>query len=157
MSLIKGAFVGALGAAGVALAGRALAARSRERRAGGDTRWHVLTVYKPLDELRAGPLPEPLSQLGDAVDVELRAAPGGRGTEIAVRLRDGEPTGTSAVAARVTGQDPRHAVRRALRESRSLIETGEVLQPDARPSNRHTILNRPLGYATSHGREEGLL
>lgn len=157
MNLIKGAFVGAIGAAGAALLGSALAARNRERRADGDTSWHVLTVYKPLDELRAAPLPEPLSQLGDAVDVELRAAPGGRGAEIAVRLRDGEPTGASAVTARITGQDPRHAVRRALRESRSLIETGEVLKPDVRPSNRRTVLNRPLEYATRHGREEGLL
>jgi hypothetical protein len=157
MDLIKGVFVGTVGAAGAAVVVSALAARNRERRAGGDTRWHVLTVYKPLDELRAAPLPEPLAQLGDAVDVELRAAPGDRGTEIAVRLRDDEPSGAPAVAARITGQDPRHAVRRALREARSLIETGEVLEPDSHPSSRRTVLNRPLRYATSHGREEGLL
>jgi hypothetical protein len=157
MNLIRGVVVGAATAAGAAVVGGVLAARSRDRRAGGDTRWHVLTVYKPLDELRAAPLPQPLAELGDSVEVELRAAPGGRGTEIAVRLREGEPTGASAVAARITDRDPRHAVRRALREARSLIETGEVLKPDVRTSSRRTILNRPVAYATSHGREEGLL
>ncbi|GAA4465706.1 hypothetical protein [Phytohabitans houttuyneae] len=154
MKLIKVAFAGA---AGVAVVGGVLAARIRERRMEPDPRWHVLTVYKPVDEVRAAALPEPLAVLGDAVEVELRAAPGERGTEIAVRLRGGEPAGLSAIAARVTDRDPRHAVRRALREARCLIETGEVLEPDSRPSNRRTILNRPLAYATSHGREEGLL
>lgn len=154
MNLIKGA----IGAAGTAVVVAVLVARQSARRSDReDARWHVLTVYKPVDEMRAAPVPEPLAALGDAVEVQLRAAPGQRGTEIAVRLRDGEPAGASAVAARITDRDPRHAVRRALREARCLIETGEVLQPDSRPSNRRTILNRPLAYATSHGREEGLL
>ncbi len=154
MNLRRGAVVGAVGAAVV---GGVVAARGRKRRVEPASRWHVLTVYKPLEQLRAAALPEPLSRLGDAVEVELRPAPGGRGTEIAVRLRDGEPSGLSAAAARITDEDPRHAVRRALRESRSLIEIGEVLKPDVRPSNRRTVFNRPLEYVTSHGREEGLL
>lgn len=155
--MIRGALVGVASAAGAAAVGGALAARSRRRRVEPDTRWHVLTVHKPLDELRAAPLPEPLTRLGDAVQVELRPAAGDKGTEIAVRLREGDPSGLSAAFDRIADRDPRHAVRRALREAKCLIETGEVLEPDARPSNRRTILNRPLEYATGHGREEGLL
>jgi hypothetical protein len=54
------------------------------------------------------------------------------------------------------GDDPRHAVRRALRETKSLLETGEVLQPDA-PTTKPSLLNKPLRAVTAHGREEGLL
>ncbi|MEH1127230.1 hypothetical protein [Micromonospora sp. CPCC 206061] len=36
--------------------GGALAIRSRQRRACGDTRWHVLTVYKPLEGQRYIPM-----------------------------------------------------------------------------------------------------
>lgn len=145
-------------AGGGVVTSRALARRSGHRQAGTSNaqRWHVLTVNLPRAEVAPdGRLPAPLAALTD-VDVQLREAPGGKGTEIAVRLRRGEPTGGSAVAVRITGKDPRHAVRRALRETRSLLETGEVLQPDA-PSTRRTLLSRPLQYATAHGREEGLL
>ncbi|MFC0534187.1 hypothetical protein [Phytohabitans kaempferiae] len=157
MSLLRGAFMGAVGAASAAVVGSVLAARSRERRVEDEVRWHVLTVYKPLDEMRAAQLPQPLVELGDAVEIRLRPAAGKRGTEIAVRLREGEPSGLSSMAATLSDQDPRHAVRRALREARSIIETGEVLKPDPRPSSRRTVLNRPIEYATSHGREEGRL
>ncbi|BCB73775.1 hypothetical protein GCM10022251_13990 [Phytohabitans flavus] len=157
MNLVKGAFFGAVGAAGVAAASSVLAARSRERQLASDPRWHVLTVHKALDEMRAAPLPPPLAELGEAVQIELRRAAGDKGTEIAVRLREGEPSGLSSVTARLTDQDPRRAVRRALREAKSIIETGEVLKPDTQTSTRRTVVNRPLEYASRHGREEGLL
>ncbi|MFD0747313.1 hypothetical protein ACFQ1L_40045 [Phytohabitans flavus] len=48
-------------------------------------------------------------------------------------------------------------MRRALREAKSIIETGEVLKPDTQTSTRRTVVNRPLEYASRHGREEGLL
>jgi hypothetical protein len=145
-------------AGGGVVTSRALARRSGQQRGGTSKqqRWHALTVNLPLaDVAPGGRLPAPLAALTD-VDVQLREAPGGKGTEIAVRLLS-EPTGASAVAVRVTGKDPRHAVRRALRETRSLLETGEVLQPDAPSTTRRTLLSRPLQYATAHGREEGLL
>ena len=91
------------------------------------------------------------------MEVQVRPAPAGRGTELAVRLLAGEPGTMAATTARITGKDPRHAVRRALRETRSLIETGEVLLPDAPATTRRTLFNRPLALATRHGREEGLL
>jgi len=61
------------------------------------------------------------------------------------------------VTARLTGRDPRWAVRRALREAKCLLETGEILGPDQPPTTRRTLFNRPLELATRHGREEGLL
>ncbi len=145
-------------AGGGVMTSRALARRSGRQQAGTSKqqRWHALTVnLPPADVAPGGRLPAPLAALSD-VDVQLREAPGGKGTEIAVRLLR-EPTGVSALAVRFTGKDPRHAVRRALRETRSLLETGEVLQPDAPSTTRRTLLSRPLQYATAHGREEGLL
>ncbi|HEX8631518.1 MAG TPA: hypothetical protein VF755_25445 [Catenuloplanes sp.] len=147
---------------------RALAARrtgsGSDTGAGGaggpenESRWHVLTVNRPRDEVAPdGRLPGPLAELGDAVEVRLSPAPGGRGTEIAARPRDGAPSGVRAAASRLTGDDSRRAVRRALRESRQLLETGEILSPDQPSTTRPTLLNRPLRFATLHGKEEGLL
>ncbi|SDY80385.1 hypothetical protein SAMN05444365_103532 [Micromonospora pattaloongensis] len=122
------------------------------------SRWHVVTINRPIDQVApGGGIPEPLAQLGDAVEVQLRPAPGGRGTELAVRLRHGESAGVAGGAARISGTDPRRAVRAALRQAKQVAETGEVLSPDAPPTARETLLNSPLEYATRHGREEGRL
>ncbi|HEX9999759.1 MAG TPA: hypothetical protein VGB74_04860 [Actinoplanes sp.] len=104
-------------------------------------RRHVITVNRPLADI-AELLPEPLTAYQGAVDVQLRAAPANRGTEISVRALD----------ATVSDGD----IRRLLRESRSLLETGDVLQPGG-PTTTPTVLNRPLRTATAHGREGGLL
>jgi hypothetical protein len=114
-----------------------------KRRSAASTagRRHVITVYRPLDEV-ADVLPEPLTAYHGAVDVQLRAAPADRGTEISVR----------ALNDTVSDGD----IRRLLRESRSLLEVGDVLQPGG-PTTTPTALNRPLRAATRHGREGGLL
>jgi hypothetical protein len=114
--------------------------RVRSRRLPAGAR-HAITVFRPLHEI-TGSLPAPLADLGDAVEVEMRTAPGERGTEIFARAVDGR-TGPGAI-------------RAALRESRSLLETGEVLRPGG-PTTAPTPLNRPLRAATRHAREEGLL
>ena len=139
--ITKGLVVAASTAAGVATANRVLA--SRRQRESSAERTHVLTVYRPMAEITAAGLPEPLARLGDTVAVDLRPAPGDRGTEIAVR-----PLTPDAGA---------REIRRALRESRSLLEVGYVLHPDAPPTTEPTPLNKPLRAATAHGREEGLL
>jgi hypothetical protein len=115
-----------------------------KRRSGDATtsgRPHVITVHRPLDEV-ADVLPEPLNAYHGAIDVQLRAAPADRGTEISVR----------ALNDTVSDGD----IRRLLRESRSLLEVGDVLQPGG-PTTTPTALNRPLRAATRHGREGGLL
>jgi hypothetical protein len=144
----RGAAVAAA-AGGALVAGRAIATRrNRQGRtalggwANDPNRWHAVTVLVGLDEaMPDGRLPEPLVVLGDDVEMRMRSAPVGRGTEIAVR-----PSGADV-----------RAVRRALRETKSLLETGEVLLPDAPPTTERTALNRPLERDTRHGREEGRL
>jgi hypothetical protein len=118
----------------------------KRRRAGTPVsrRSHVVTVFRPLSEIEAAPLPGSLKEIADGTEISMRAAPGDRGTEIAVRIPEG-----SAVT---DGE-----VRRALRETRSLLEAGDVLLPSGPATTVPTLFNRPLQAATSHGREGGLL
>jgi hypothetical protein len=157
----RGAVLAAAAGGGVVATRVLKARRASNAPAGGGSggtkqRWHTLTVNLPPDEVApGGRLPDPLADLGDTVEVRIRPAPADKGTEIAVRLRAGEPD--AGITSRLTGDDPRWAVRRALRETRSLLETGEVLLPSGPPTTRRTLRSRPLEYATRHGREEGLL
>jgi hypothetical protein len=120
-------------------------------------RWHAVTINRPPEEVKPdGHLPEPLAELGDAVEVRLRPAPGGRGTEVAARLRGDVPSGLAA-AARIAGNDPRQDLRAALRQSRQLLETGEVLRADEPPTTRRTLRGLPLDLATRRAGGEGRL
>jgi hypothetical protein len=154
------------GAAATAVVGgiaarRVMAARRRSqdrwvelgaRREDGP-RWHVVTVHRAPDEVMPrGEISGPLARLGDGVEVHVSPAPDGRGTELAARLRDGEPAPT----ARLREDDRVDALRAALRQSKQLAETGEVLGPP-RPATRRTLTNQPLRFATEHGREGGRL
>jgi hypothetical protein len=107
-------------------------------------RWHAVTVYLDQDRVApGGQLPGPLAELGNAVDVRLRDAPGGKGTEIHVRP---------------LGEDGRGGeIRSALRRAKRLLETGEVLEPDSPGSSEPTPLNAPLRAATAHGMDGGRL
>jgi hypothetical protein len=99
--------------------------------------WLVVTINKSPEEVGAdGKLPEPLEKLRDRIDVKIRPAAGDKGTELAARLREPVPSGMEGLAARLSGNDPRQEVRLALRQAKSLIETGEVLQPD-KPGTTH--------------------
>jgi uncharacterized membrane protein len=121
-------------------------------------RWHTVTVNRPPDEVAPeGRLPGPLAELSDAVEVQIRPAPGGRGTEVAARLRDGAPAGTAEPVARIAGSDPRQDLRAALRQSKQLLETGEVLTPDEQPTTRRTLRSLPLELATRRAGGEGRL
>ena len=121
-------------------------------------RWHTVTVNRPLEEVAPdGRLPQPLEALGDAVEVQIRPAPGGRGTEVAARLRGDPPSGLAAAAARIAGNDPRQDLRAALRQSRQLLETGEVLRADEPPTTRRTLRGLPLDLATRRAGGEGRL
>ena len=104
-------------------------------------------------------VPTPLAELGDLVEVEVRQAPGGKGTELRARLRTPEPSGVASAAARLSGDDPRQRVRAALREAKQLIEVGEVLRVDPTPHGRRTPT--PTGAiveaATKRAAGEGVL
>jgi hypothetical protein len=121
-------------------------------------RWHTVTVNRPPEEVAPdGRLPEPLAGLGDAAEVQIRPAPGGRGTEVAARLRGEVPSGAGAAAARIAGSDRRQDLRAALRQAKQLLETGEVLSPDKPPTARRTLRNLPLELATRRAGGEGRL
>ncbi|MBA9004025.1 MULTISPECIES: hypothetical protein [Thermomonospora] len=114
-------------------------------------RWLVVTVNRPPEEV-SGRLPEPLAGLRDSVEMRIDTAPGGRGTELAVRPRNGLTS-----TGRVGGQSPREALRRALRDAKSILETGEVLRPDTPPTTRSTPGGRLLELATRRAGGEGRL
>ena len=137
---------------------RRMTARQPSNDAAGQARdrWHTVTVNRPPAEVATdGRLPGPLAELSDAVEVQIRPAPGGRGTEVAARLRGEVPSG--AAAARVVGSDPRQDLRAALRQSRQLLETGEVLRADEPPTTRRTLRGLPLDLATRRAGGEGRL
>jgi hypothetical protein len=99
--MTKGATVVAMTAAG-GLAARRLMANRGANPWGmvmppkpKDRRMFAVTVNLPPDQVgRDGQLPAPLARLGDAVEIELRPAPGDRGTELIARLRMDAPTGS---------------------------------------------------------------
>jgi uncharacterized membrane protein len=87
------------------------------------SRWRSVTINRSQDEVMSnGQVPGPLAALGDLVEVQARPAPGGKGTEMAARLREAEPTGVRSASARISGDDPRQQVRTALRQAKQLIE-----------------------------------
>ncbi|KAB1908762.1 hypothetical protein F8274_22845, partial [Micromonospora sp. AMSO31t] len=55
---------------------------------------------------------------------------GGRGTELAARLPAGGQSMLPGLAAHLVGDDPGRFLRQALRETKQLVETGEVLRAD---------------------------
>ncbi len=129
-----------VGAGGVALRralrtvrpGPAAEGQSRER-------WLVVTVNLSQEEVAPeGRWPGPLAELGDRIDVEVRPAPGDKGTELAARLREPTPDGLAGAAARVSGDSPQQELRSALRRSKQLLEVGEVLVVDPAPHGHRT-------------------
>ncbi|MEV7200615.1 hypothetical protein [Streptomyces griseoluteus] len=125
-------------------AGEAILSRTNHAE-DAEHRWHVTTVYASADEVApGGKLPEPLARLGDAIDTQLRPAPGERGTELACRLYDQKDAGPRDTAEPASGHDAVQELRTALRHAKALIETGEVLLPDRPSTNRPTVTGRPL-------------
>jgi hypothetical protein len=84
--------------------------------------WAVVTVLRPRTEVTGSEPYRRLRDQGVEVEVELREAPGNRGTEVAARRRPGSRGGAS-----------RADLRTSLRELKQRLETGEVLQATPRP------------------------
>ena len=124
------------------------------------SRWRAVTINRTPDEVIPNDrVPGPLAELGDLVEVEVRPAPGGKGSELRARLRSPEPTGAASAAARLSGEDPRQRVRAALREAKQLIEVGEVLRVDPAPHGRRppTPTGAIVDLATKRAGGEGIL
>ena len=138
----------------------ALVAARRARGTAGGTRtgpeWLGVTVLAAPDRIApAGALPEPLQAMGDSIEVRMQPAPGDRGTELYARLRGA--TGDPGPVARLTGSDELGPLRRALREAKSLIETGEVLRTDATETTHPGPRGRLIAALDRRGMEEGRL
>lgn len=122
-------------------------------------RWWTVTINRPSEEVvPEGRWPDSIAQLGDTVEAVIRPAPGGKGTELAARLR--EP-GAPGVAESSPSRDetPHQAVRSALRQAKQLIEVGEVLRVDPAPhgKRRRTPGGLLLEAATKRAGKVGIL
>jgi hypothetical protein len=130
-----------------------MVARKIARRQGGPgekARWLAVTVNAAPEKVEV-PLAEAVAGLD--VETQLAVAPGGRGTEAAVRLRH-DPAGA---ARRLAGKDPRQEVRRALRDMKSLVEAGEVVRPDEPTTGKRTPGGALVRLATRRAGGEGRL
>jgi hypothetical protein len=118
------------GAAAAAVVGkRALDARTNQASRVDSLRWNSVTVDLAPDEIAPdGIYPQPLVDLGDVVEIRVVPAPGSWGTELGARPKPGVPD-TSA-------GDLRQDVRRALRQSKTLLETGEILRNEPMPHGK---------------------
>nr|WP_091614469.1 hypothetical protein [Micromonospora mirobrigensis] len=137
--LAHGGTVLATAAAGAV---RALVVPRRRRPTTGPdrrpARWQVVTVDRPPEQvLPGGRWPEPLRPLDGAVELYLRPAPGGRGTELSARPLGGRPE-LPGMAAHLVGDDPGLLIRETLRRAKQYVETGEVLRAD------RSRLDRPV-------------
>ncbi|MBF4575491.1 hypothetical protein [Frondihabitans sp. VKM Ac-2883] len=153
---------GAAGVAAVATAAAAVVVGQRHRRrpdegAGSPrearTRWQAVTVLAdPNDVYSGGHKPPFLADLGEDVEVEVRAAAGDKGTELRARLRQPASSKKSADEAAKT-------IRMALRRAKQVIEAGEVLRVDPTPhgERKATPTGALVDRATAHADEEGLL
>jgi hypothetical protein len=151
MSTARTALVigGAAGAAGAAEAVRRRLAddgASPGHQGGGRAdRWLAVTVNRsPAEVGPADSLPEPFARLREEAEVRIRPAAGGKGTELLARPAAG-------------GDVSRPDLRVALRETKSLLETGTVIQPDVPPSTHPGPAGRVLRAVTHLSRKEGRL
>lgn len=124
---------------------------------GAGDRWLTVTINRDPGEVQPEKLPSPLREYGDRIDVRIRPAPGDRGTELAVRLKEAEPDAVHSVPARLAGEDPRQDLRRALREAKALLEAGEILQADAPPTTHDTPGGKLVGLLSRRSGGEGVL
>src|SRR4051794_23337683 len=97
--------------------------------------WLVVTVLAEPADIDTGRLPASLAEFGDRIEARVRPAADGKGTELAVRLRD-RPSG--GALSRLGGSDPQADLRSALRKAKQLIEVGEVLAVDPVPHGKRT-------------------
>jgi hypothetical protein len=97
--------------------------------------WLVVTVFREPSEIDTAELPAPLAELGEQIEIRVRPAADGKGTELAARLRDQR---SGSAPRRLTGSDPQADLRSALRRAKQLIEVGEVLAVDPAPHGKRT-------------------
>ncbi|NAZ85096.1 SRPBCC family protein [Kineococcus indalonis] len=138
-SLAGAASVAARAGGGVVRRVRSVVSPSASRPAGGGSPasgWLAVTLFRSVSDVDPAHLPAPLAEFGGRIEVRVRPAPGGKGTELAVRLRERPSAGS--LPQRLSGRDPQADVRSALRRAKQLIEVGEVLAVDPAPHGERT-------------------
>lgn len=84
----------------------------------------------------------PGSQVVSAGSVRFTPAPGGRGTEVRVRMQYEPPAGrVGATLAWVLGDDPESLIQEDLRRFKQLMEAGDIPTIQGQPRGRQSILN----------------
>jgi len=84
----------------------------------------------------------PDAEVVSAGSVRFKEAPGGRGTELHVRLQYEPPAGRLGAAfARLLGEEPSQTIQEDLRRLKQLMEAGEVPTTEGQPRGRQSILN----------------
>lgn len=90
--------------------------------------WLTVTIAADAEPVRTAGRTGPLRGFGDALEVEVRPASGDKGTELRAR-----PTSNAAHTDARDLEDLRGRLRAALRETKQLVEVGEVLRVDPTP------------------------
>jgi uncharacterized membrane protein len=95
------------------------------------------------------------AQIPNEGEVRFRAAPGGRGTEVHVRIRYQMPAGRiGAAVARLLGEHPSQQLDDDLRRLKQVLETGEVVRSDGAPGGKRARREFPQHAAAPLTREE---
>lgn len=129
----------AAGAAWLRKGSAAITGRGRHVQVGDPVAAPVqaVTVMASADKVTAAWEALPTEVRGLAADVDIRPAPGDRGTELRVRFADESANG--GPVERLEGESPRQRVRDELRKLKAVVECGEVVNTDRQPSGRGPV------------------
>ncbi len=95
------------------------------------------------------------ADIDNSGEVRFRPAPGGRGTEVHLRLRYGQPAGRMGAAlARYFGEDPHQQLDDDLRRFKQVAETGEVVRSEGAPAGKRARREFPQHPARPLSRDE---
>lgn len=152
--------VATVGVVGVAagLVARSLVRQKNESGNDGDRRhpdgWKAVTIFGDPAAFATNGYPEPLRRIADVLEIRLDPAPGDKGFEVHARVRrDQDITDTFG------DDDPEQAVRAALRDSKQLFETGEILRATPRPHGHRppSLFGAVVDTAEDNAKGEGVL
>jgi hypothetical protein len=114
-----------------------------------DPRWKVVSVNASAGEAARAALPAPLVEIRDLIDIRITDAPGRHGVELAAR-----PVPHTAHNKDLEGQ-----IRRALRESKQLLEVGYVMSNHPQPEGHRpsTLPGIAVDHLVRQSPESGVL
>lgn len=145
----RGARAATAGAACVVGGGAIVAGRRRRRRDGrvpaGEVGVQGVTVLGDVQQVRAAWEAHAQSADLPPVRVEVRPAPGERGTEVLAHVEAGTEGGgdgasrATELGKRVAGEAPDQRLRAELRRFKSTVEAGTVVTTEGQPTGRGPV------------------